>query len=212
MPYFVKGRNKPKSGDPRWDRFAQRAKDEGYASRAVYKLEEIDRRFRIFAPGRRVLDLGCAPGGWLKFAAQRVGDKGAVVGIDRFEVAPPLPNVTAYAADLTQPFAPGDEFAPFDVVLSDMAPDTTGVRHVDKDRSAELTRIAFQWALRLGKAGSAFVAKMFQGPDFHTLLADVKKHYGAVRCVRPEATRRESYEIYIVAQKKRHGPESDRGS
>jgi 23S rRNA (uridine2552-2'-O)-methyltransferase len=206
MPYFAKGRNKPKSGDPRWDHYAQRAKDEGYASRAVYKLEEIDRRFRIFAPGRRVLDLGCAPGGWLKFAAERVGDRGAVIGIDRFEVAPPKTNVRTFAADLTAPFDPGETFAPFDVVLSDMAPDTTGVRHVDKDRSAELTRIALDWALRLGKPGSAFIAKMFQGPDFHAILAAVKQAYGAVRCVRPDATRRESFEIYIVGQKKRHGP------
>jgi 23S rRNA (uridine2552-2'-O)-methyltransferase len=204
MAYFVKKR-KATSGDPRWDRFAQKAKDEGYASRAVYKLEEIDRRFRVFATGRRVLDLGCAPGGWLKYAAERVGDRGLVVGIDRREVPPPAPHVRTFAADLTQPFAM------FDIVLSDMAPDTTGVRHVDQDRSVMLARIALEWALRLGKHGSTFIAKLFQGPDFQAFLGEVKQAYAAVRCVRPEATRRESYEIYIVAQQKRRGPEAPNG-
>jgi len=202
MPYYVKKR-KPKSGDPRWDHYAQKAKDEGYASRAVYKLAEIDKRFKIFASGRRVLDLGCAPGGWLKYAAQQVGPHGAVFGIDRFEVQPPAPNVHALAADLTADKVPDDWAGPYDIVLSDMAPDTTGIRHVDQDRSAALARIALDWAIRLGRPGSSFIVKLFQGPDFHALLAEIKKAYGAVRCVRPDATRKESFEIYIVAQKKR---------
>jgi 23S rRNA (uridine2552-2'-O)-methyltransferase len=205
MVHYVKKR-KPKSGDPRWDHYAQKAKDEGYASRAVYKLEEIDRRFRVFASGRRVLDLGCAPGGWLKYAAERVGPRGAVIGIDRFEVTPPAENVQTFAADLTQPFARAEGFAPFDVILSDMAPDTTGIRHVDQDRSTALACIAFDWALRLGKPGSTFIAKLFQGPDFHPFLAEIKRHFANVRCVRPDATRKESFEVYIVAVGKKDMP------
>lgn len=206
---FLKGKKKSKvtSGDPRWDRFAQRAKEEGYASRAVYKLQEIDKRFQVFRPGQRVLDLGCAPGGWLKYAAQQVGAPGRVVGIDRFEVKFSLPNLRTMAGDLTAGVDLGADAVPYDVVLSDMAPDTTGIRHVDKDRSAALARLAFVWARRFGKVGSTFVCKLFQGPDFHELLGEVKLMYGKVRCVRPEATRKESFEIYIVAQGKRVGPD-----
>ncbi|MDP8222858.1 MAG: RlmE family RNA methyltransferase [Candidatus Lernaella stagnicola] len=194
---------KPTSGDPRWDHFAQRAKDEGYASRAVYKLAEIDRRVSLFVPGARVLDLGCAPGGWLQYAAQKVTASGRVVGIDLRPTDVQAPQVRTIVGDLLEGVDLGEETKPFDVVLSDMAPDTTGVRNVDQARSAELARLAFQWALRLGAPGSAFVTKIFQGPDFEALLRDVKDAYEKVRCVRPEATRKESIEVFIVALKKK---------
>jgi len=193
------------SGDPRWDRFAQRAKDQGYASRAVFKLAEIDERFGIFKLGQRVLDLGCAPGGWLRYAAEKVGAQGRVVGIDRFATPPPAGHVATITGDLTQDVDLGADAAPFDVVLSDMAPDTTGVRHVDQDRSADLTAMALDWANRWGKPGSSFVAKVFQGPDFGVFLQEVKLRYAKVRCVRPEATRKASIEIYVVATGKREG-------
>lgn len=189
-----------------WDHYAQKARDKGFASRAVFKLQDIDRRFRLFTPGQRVLDLGCAPGGWLKYAAQQVGAKGRVVGIDRFETPAPAPQVVTIAADLQQALDLGEEARPFDVVLSDMAPDTTGIRHVDQDRSAVLARIALEWAARWGKRGSAFVVKLFQGPDFHAFLAEIKQLYGKVKCVKPEASRKESIELYIVAQNKKQDP------
>jgi len=192
--------------NPRWDHFAQKAKDKGFASRAVFKLQDIDRRFRLFTPGQRVLDLGCAPGGWLKYAALRVGATGRVVGIDRFATPAPAPQATTIAADLHEVPGLGEEGRPFDVVLSDMAPDTTGIRHVDQDRSAVLARLALDWASRWGKRGSAFVVKLFQGPDFHAFLAETKRLYGKVKCVKPEASRKESIEIYIVAQDKKEGP------
>lgn len=201
----AKKRGAATSGDPRWDRFSQKAKDQGFASRAVFKLAEIDERFKIFRTGQRVLDLGCAPGGWLQYAAQKVGTQGRVVGVDRFETNVSGPQVRTMTGDLTQEVDLGDDAAPFDVVLSDMAPDTIGVRDVDQDRSSELASIALAWATRWGKPGSAFVAKFFQGPDFMEFLKTVRLRYDKVRCVRPEATRKKSIEIYVVATGKREG-------
>jgi 23S rRNA (uridine2552-2'-O)-methyltransferase len=195
-----------KSGDPRWDHFAQQAKNEGYASRAVYKLAEIDRRFKLFTPGARVLDLGCAPGGWTQYAAEQVGLSGKVVGIDRVVTEVIAPQVITMQGDLLEDFDIGEQAKPFDVVLSDMAPDTTGIRHVDQDRSDELARVALEWASRWGKPGSAFVAKLFQGGTFQDFLTDVRAAYGHVKCVRPEATRRKSIEVYVIGQKKKSGP------
>ncbi len=195
--------NKKGPGDPRWDHFSDRAKKEGYAARSIYKLEEIDRRFRLFRPGAKVLDLGCHPGSWLQYAAERVGRQGTVVGIDRAATRAPGTNVRTIQADLTDPFDATELGGPFDLVLSDMAPDTTGIRHVDQDRSTILGEIALDLAMRLGKKGSAVVIKVFQGPDFTKFLNRVKLAYGHVRCVRPEATRKASFEVYVVGTEKR---------
>lgn len=192
-------RKKKRSGDPRWDRFSDKAKREGYAARSVYKLQEIDERFGLLKQGMHVLDLGCHPGSWLKYAAQRVGGQGRVLGIDRTPTKAPAANAVTLEADLTDPLDPAALGGGFDAVLSDMAPDTTGIRHVDQDRSALLAEIAMTIAQRHGKAGSALVIKIFQGPDFHPLLARAKSLYDKVRCVRPEATRKQSIEVYIVA-------------
>ena len=193
-------------GDPRWDHYADRAKKEGYAARSVYKLAEIDRRFRLFRPGARVLDLGCHPGSWLQYAVEQVGKSGVVIGIDRTPTRAPAPNVRTIEADLTDPFDAATLGGPFDVVLSDMAPNTSGIRHVDQDRSAALGEIAFDFALRLGKKGSAVVIKIFQGPDFDGLMNRVHQAYAHVRCVRPEATRGRSFEHYVVGLELRTSP------
>jgi 23S rRNA (uridine2552-2'-O)-methyltransferase len=190
-------------GDPRWDHYADRAKKEGYAARSVYKLEEIDRRFHLLRPGAHVLDLGCHPGSWLQYAAEHVGKQGLVVGIDRTPTRAPAANARTIQADLTEPFDAATLGGPFDVVLSDMAPDTTGIRHVDQDRSAVLGEIALDFAVRLGKKGSAVVIKIFQGPDFNNFMNRVRQAYGSVRCVRPEATRKASFEVYVVGTDKR---------
>lgn len=194
---------KKPAGATRQDRFARQAKAEGYAARSVYKLAEIDRRFRLFRPGLHVLDLGCHPGGWLKYAAEQVGKSGQVAGIDRRPTTPPKSNVSTFEADLTQSLEKLQLPSPFDVVLSDMAPDTTGIRHVDQDRSAILGEIALQMAETLGKQGSALVVKIFQGPHFDDYLQRVRQAYARVRCVRPEATRKKSIEVYVVALDKR---------
>ena len=196
-------RGKKGGGDPRRDHFTDKARADGYAARSVFKLAEIDRRFKVFRPGAAVLDLGCHPGSWTQYAAERVGKQGRVVGIDRTPTESPADNTQMLQADLTDPFDDDALPGPFDVVLSDMAPDTTGIRHVDQDRSSVLAEIALAFAEKWGKPGSFFIVKVFQGPDFQDFLARVRRAYAKVRCVRPEATRKQSIEVYVVAAGKR---------
>jgi 23S rRNA (uridine2552-2'-O)-methyltransferase len=186
----------------RKDHFYRRAKAEGHAGRAVYKLEEIDRRFRLFKPGCRVLDLGCWPGSWLAYAAGRAGPGGLVVGVDRaaLDRHPPA-GAQALVADVFE-LDPARLLAlapAYDVVLSDMAPDTAGDRVIDCARSAALVGRALEIALGVLRPGGAFVAKIFQGPDVDALVAEVRSHFAELRRVKPEASRRESMEIYLVA-------------
>src|SRR5687767_6278493 len=133
----------------RKDHFHQKAQKEGYAARAVFKLEEIDRKQSLFRTGMNVLDLGCAPGSWLQYAARRVGVGGHLVGIDRHPIDLTLPNLRVMVGDVftvTRAELCG-ELDGFDVVLSDMAPDTTGIRHVDQARSEALFERALEIAL-----------------------------------------------------------------
>ncbi len=182
----------------RHDVFYQRAKKEQFAARSVYKLQEIDERFGLFRPGQRVLDLGCRPGSWLQYAAQRT--HGALVGLDR----QPLQIVIAGARIVV-----GDVFAiaaaelcgelgGFDVVMSDMAPDTTGVRHLDQARSEGLFERALDLADAVLSPGGHFVGKLFQGPDWNRLLGRVRARFGETRTVKPESSRKDSIEQYVV--------------
>ena len=194
--------------NPWFDSYAERARQEGYPARSVYKLTEMDKRFRLLRPGDRVLDLGCAPGSWLLYAARRVGPKGRAVGLDRNPVSVTLPkNAESFAADV---FALSPEErerlrGPFDVVLSDMAPDTTGNKDVDALRSAGLCEMALSLAILLLGSEGIFVCKIFQGEGFDSFLAAVKKNFAGVRLAKPAACRRESREIYVVATKKKNG-------
>lgn len=185
----------------RHDRFHQRAKAEGFRARAVFKLEELDRAHAIFARGQRVLDLGCAPGSWLQYAASRVGDTGALVGIDRVAV-PGVAGARLLVGDVhtvTADELRGD-LAAFDVVLTDMAPDTTGIRHLDQARSEAL----FERALELAEAtlapGGHFVGKLFQGPDFKRLIDRCRASFAQVKTVKPASSRQFSIEQYVVAK------------
>lgn len=185
------------------DTFAKRAQREGFRARSVYKLEEIDKRTQLFRSGQAVLDLGCAPGSWLQYASRRVGKKGRVLGIDLQAVAPlPAANVKILQRDAFNIEA--DELVelggPFDVVISDMAPATTGNRLTDHVRSMELCQRALRVALRGLKPGGAFVCKAFEGPDLNDLAAEIKPHFKKVRRIKPKATRKESVELFFVAQ------------
>ncbi|MCZ7582718.1 MAG: RlmE family RNA methyltransferase [Deltaproteobacteria bacterium] len=186
------------SGDPRADHYFYKAKDEGFAARSVYKLEEIDRRDGLLRAGMRVLDLGCAPGSWTQYAARRVGPTGFVLGIDRTPCALSLPNARTVTADLLEETPGGDE--PFDVVLSDMAPATSGIRDVDEARSLELVRAAAAVAAARLAPGGSFVAKIFQGPDTKALVEELRAAYRECALRRPKATRSESREIFLVCR------------
>ncbi len=186
----------------RRDHFHQRAQKAGFRSRAVFKLEEIDHALRIFAPGDRVLDLGCAPGSWLQYASGVVGERGRLVGIDRLPLKAGLPNTTVVIGDVFNVTAAAlrGELPAFDVVLSDMAPDTTGIRHVDQARSEGLFERALEIAGETLAPGGNFVGKLFQGPDWQRIIAECRRRFAQVKTVKPESSRSFSIEQYVVGR------------
>jgi 23S rRNA (uridine2552-2'-O)-methyltransferase len=187
------------------DAFARKAKGAGYAARSVYKLEEIDRRVRLLRPGMHVLDLGAAPGSWTQYAAQKVGGSGKILAIDLSEILVPMPpHVAVVQGDaLALDNEALARFAPYDVVLSDMAPSTTGNRLTDQARSFELFMRALAVAASLGKPGGSFVGKLFMGEDLANARAELRKHYAEEKLIRPEGTRSVSYELFVIGMGKR---------
>jgi len=182
------------------DDFVRAAKAQGYRSRAAFKLAELDERFHLIRPGVRIVDLGCAPGGWIQIALER--GAGAVAGVDLLPVDP-LPPAQILEMDFTDPAVAallGDRLggAP-DIVLSDMAPNTTGHRATDHLRIMGLVEAAADFAIATLKPGGAFVTKAFQGGETAELIARLKRHFASVRHVKPRASRAESSEVYIVA-------------
>lgn len=191
-------RKKQKSNSWDDDHYTILARKENYPARSVYKLKEIQQKSGILKKGGKVLDLGCAPGSWLIYAAEQVGPSGRVAGIDLKPVDVPLPsNVKAAVGDVFEydfgPFEP-----PFDVVTSDMAPSTTGRKDVDAARSYELSLAALDVALKLLRPGGAFVCKIFQGSGFDSFVATVKKRFKSHKIFKPQSCRKESKEIYII--------------
>lgn len=185
------------------DAYFHRAKAEGYAARSAYKLLQIQERFGVLRRGDRVLDLGCAPGSWTQVASEIVGlgQRAGVVGVDLLplSIAPP-PNTTAIIADafaLSPEALPGGG-APFDVVLSDMAPNTVGTG--DDLRSVTLCRRVLELARGLLRPGGTVVMKVLEGSGYAELLRDTARLFAASKGHRPDATRQVSREIYIVAQ------------
>lgn len=191
-----KRRNSYKTGD----RFNQKAKDEGFRARSVYKLTEIDKRLRVVKQGQRVLDLGCAPGSWARYARQKVGKNGAVLGIDLKHVDS-LAGVDLIQADVFD-LRPEQVLEGLGgqahVVLSDMAPNTTGDRFGDHVRQIEVARRALEVAVAVLEPGGCFVCKVFDGEDAHAFVSEVRGHFEKVKRVRPEAVRRESVEFFVV--------------
>lgn len=187
------------------DRFTRAAKDAGYPARSVFKLEEIDRRTRLLRAGMRVLDLGASPGSWALYAAQRIGPSGKLLAVDLEPLATALPpHASFHQGDA---LTLGEEtlamHAPYDVVLSDMAPRTTGNRLGDQARSFDLFMRALAVAGSLGGPGGAFVGKIFMSDDLPAARAELRRLYGAERLIRPEGTRSISYEIFLIGQEKR---------
>lgn len=191
--------------DGRHDFYFQRAKKERFVARSVYKLLEMDERFKLFRPGQRVLDLGCRPGSWLQYAEKHTGGSGTLVGLDREGIALSLTRCRVVIGDVFEVTAAelrGD-LTGFDLVLSDMGPDTTGVRHVDQARSEGLFERAVELAEELVAPGGHFVGKLFQGPDFPRLMKRCRETFSEVRAVKPAGSRKDSIEQYIVALRRR---------
>ena len=188
----------------RKDSFYERAKREGYRSRAAFKLDEIQKRTRVLARGQRVVDLGAWPGGWLQVIAEHVGGKGRVVGVDRVAIDP-LPNRTIrlLCADVTDPELPEHILAqlggPADVVLSDLAPKLTGIAPRDEAAAAELAECTLRVAAACSKPGSAIVLKTFGGSGAEETRAALATSHRKVRRIGLAATRKGSSELYLVA-------------
>jgi len=179
------------------DRFYKKAKEEGFASRAAYKLIEIQKKYRIFRPGNRVLDLGAAPGGWMQVAAQEVGTKGEVVGVDRAPLKIGLPKNASFIQKKIEEI--GEDLGLFNVLLSDLSPDLSGISFRDTYQSLELAKLVYQIAQKNLKPGGNLVIKIFPSVEADQFKMAIKKSFEAIRVFVPEATRKTSSEFYLVA-------------
>ncbi|MEK6977559.1 MAG: RlmE family RNA methyltransferase [Candidatus Hydrothermarchaeota archaeon] len=187
--------------------YYRKAKAEAYRSRAAYKLLQLNKKFGLIREGDRVLDLGAAPGGWMQVAGEAVGPKGLVVGVDLQGMEPfPGENIIAIRGDFTTPGTLEEirrRIAQADVVISDASPDISGVWEIDHVRSIELCRTALAMARGILKPGGNFLAKVFQGAEVEVLLKEVKAAFTYVKMTKPQASRSQSAEMYIVAKGKR---------
>jgi 23S rRNA (uridine2552-2'-O)-methyltransferase len=187
------------------DYYFHKAKSENFAARSVFKLQEIDQRYRILKSGQQILDLGAAPGSWSQFCSQKVGKQGRILGIDLQPIKLTLPNAVFVTADMTrldldQLMVQEGITPPFDVVLSDMAPKTIGIKLTDQMRSLELCELALATAERFLKPGGSFVAKLFHSEDFELFRKKLRTRFGKAEILRPQSTRKESKEIFFVCK------------
>jgi len=185
------------------DEFVKRARKEGYRSRAVYKLKEIDGRDRLLKPGMIVVDLGAAPGAWSQYVRERVGRSGQVIALDILPMEA-LPGVEVLQGDFTEEAtlkalldALGGR--PVDLVISDMSPNISGVDSADKARAMYLSELALDFAARVLKPGGALLMKVFQGPGFSELYKAIQGKFTRVVSRKPRASRARSAEIYVLA-------------
>lgn len=189
------------------DPYVRRAKDAGLRSRAAYKIEELDAADKLIAPGAVIVDLGAAPGGWSQYAARRLAGKGRVFALDLLPMDA-LPGVEFLQGDFREQAVLDRLLAdlggrPVDLVLSDMAPNISGVDVVDQARAADLEALALDFARQVLGPDGAFVMKVFQGAGFQEVLADARRTFKAVRMRKPKASRARSSETYLVARGRR---------
>ncbi len=190
------------------DHYYKKAKKENFAARSVFKLEEIDLKYRLFHTGQKVLDLGAAPGSWSQYSSKKIGPTGKVLGLDLTAIAIKLPNASFVQADLRdlnlENIMKENGFQPpFDLVLSDMAPNTIGVRMTDQARSFELCELALEQARKYLKPGGHFVCKLFHSDEFTTLKKEILATFERFEAVKPDSTRKISKEIFLVGLKKK---------
>lgn len=186
------------------DYYVQRSQKEGFRSRAVYKLEEIDQKDRILRPGMRIVDLGSAPGGWSQWAQKRVGGKAKIIATDILHMDP-LPDVTFIQGDFTEEAVLNEILEAcgskeVDLVMSDMAPNTSGMKAVDQPRAMLLAELARDLALEILQPNGVFLTKVFQGEGFDEYIRDLRGYFKKVQSRKPKASRPRSREIYLLAQ------------
>ena len=184
------------------DFYRRKAREEGYRSRAAYKLIQLDQKFGLIEEGGTVLDIGCAPGGWLQAESERVGSTGHVVGMDIDPVEPPSANVETFILDITSPGASDELSARLpqgaDAVFSDLSPTMMGIWEVDSGRQIDMTRAAFDIACKVLKKGHSAVFKIFQGEFTDEFVRYAKVRFRDTDLAKPDASRRQSSELYLV--------------
>lgn len=186
------------------DVWVKKSRQDGYRSRASYKLIELDSKDKLFRPGQTVVDLGAAPGGWTQVAVEKVGDKGVVVASDILPMDP-VAGVDFVQGDFTEQSVFDELMAvlgdrPVDVVISDMAPNMSGNPAADIPRAMALVELALDMATQVLRPGGVFVAKVFQGEGFDSLLAEMKRSFSSVVSRKPDSSRARSREVYLVCK------------
>ena len=192
------------------DLYVQRARSEGYRSRAAFKLLEIAERDKLLKPGMVVVDLGAAPGGWSQVARAKVGARGAVIALDQLEMEP-LPGVRFLRGDFRESgmviaLEQALEGRRIDLVLSDMSPNISGIGLADQARAMHLAELALEFAVKHLNPGGSLLVKVFQGSGFQQFLTSIRKHFERVVTRKPDASRSRSAELYLLARGRRGTP------
>lgn len=185
------------------DFYRKKAREEKYPSRSVYKLQEIEKKYNLIKKNDRVLDLGCAPGSWLLYISRKIGDKGRVVGVDIEDIKIPLPkNVIFFKKDILDLKIPEllTENERFQVIVSDSAPDTSGISFADTQKSLELCEKALELAREVLEEGGNFLVKILEDEGISDFFKEIKQNFSFTKRFRPKATRKQSREIYIIAK------------
>jgi len=190
------------------DHYFKKAKQNNFVARSVFKLEEIDQKYKILKPKQIILDLGASPGSWSQYCSQKIGSEGRILGVDLKPVNVKLTNATFIQADLRELnlvdiFKEQGFDASFDLVISDMAPSTTGIRMTDQARSYDLCELAFNVSHQFLKKNGHFVCKLFHSDDFSKLKERIKKDFQQFHAIKPESTRKISKEIFLVGIRKK---------
>lgn len=188
------------------DVYVKKAQQAGHRARSFYKLEEIAKRYRLFKPEMVVIDLGAAPGGWSKFAAQIIGPKGRILAVDLLSMLP-IQGVEFIQGDFTDPEVQNELIQKLpsqhavDLILSDMAPNITGIDVVDEANALSLAEEVIKFAEKMLQANGALLIKMFQGASFPGFLKQLHAHFKTVRTIKPKASRARSREVFVLANK-----------
>lgn len=190
------------------DYYFKKAKQNNFVARSVFKLEEIDQKFRLLKPRQKILDLGASPGSWSQYCSQKIGAEGRILGVDLKPVSVKLTNAVFIQADLrelnlVEIFAEQGFTSLFDLVISDMAPSTTGIRATDQARSYDLCELAFNISQKFLKRDGHFICKLFHSADFEKLRDKIRSNFQQFHALKPDSTRKISKEIFLLGLRKK---------